>query len=328
MAKCSFCEESGEYLPFSCSFCGNKFCKTHRLPENHNCSLEFKDSRSLVKKITSNPEKTASEIDISQPNFRKANFQRKEQREGSNRFQPSQRINPFGFNTKLKATYVVMALILFFFLVQVILSIIESSVDGLTTDSLQQYITLTARDFTVGNLRFYTILTAMFVPEGIISLIFNLLVIYSVGKLIEGRFGGKIFIKIYILSGLITGGMVILWQILFSATGIENYNDILKFGFTTTSGSILGLITFMIMLLPRGEIYLFFIKIKTKNIIWILVGFYVVFGIFSHLSYGGYAMDDPYRFPSFILYYASTFGVIGGYLTIKRMFRPQPAYIG
>jgi membrane associated rhomboid family serine protease len=317
LAKCSFCEEGVEYLPFGCSYCGNKFCKKHRLPENHNCSLEFKDSRNLVKKIISNPEKTASEIDVSQPNFRKANFQRKEQPEGSNRFQPTQRMNPFGFNTKLTATYVVMGLILFFFLVQVILDLIEPEANRNTINSLQHFITLSYA-FTFGKSLFYTILTAMFLPESIISLIFNLLVIYSVGKLIEGRFGWKVFIKIYLISGLITGGMVILCQILFSITNAE----ILYFGFSTTSGSILGLITFMIMLLPRGEIRLLFFKIKTKNIIWILVGFYMVFGIISHLEF---VFINLYEFPSFIVYYASTFGVLGGYITIRGMFRqPQP----
>jgi len=35
---CSFqgCKES-DGLPFTCSFCGNKYCDTHRLPETHYC---------------------------------------------------------------------------------------------------------------------------------------------------------------------------------------------------------------------------------------------------------------------------------------------------
>ncbi len=46
MAKCSLCGET-ETLPFTCKFCGRKFCGEHRLPENHQCpGLEkFKENR-------------------------------------------------------------------------------------------------------------------------------------------------------------------------------------------------------------------------------------------------------------------------------------------
>lgn len=33
------CEQCGRnvFLPYECSFCSGKFCKDHRLAENHNC---------------------------------------------------------------------------------------------------------------------------------------------------------------------------------------------------------------------------------------------------------------------------------------------------
>lgn len=37
MAKCDYCGKEVVF-PFSCGYCGNKYCDEHRLPENHNCS--------------------------------------------------------------------------------------------------------------------------------------------------------------------------------------------------------------------------------------------------------------------------------------------------
>jgi membrane associated rhomboid family serine protease len=225
--------------------------------------------------------------------------------------------NLFGGNSNLRATYTIMIVNVALYLIYQALRII----DGINLDGVEQvpesytfltsYLTLSASDFTLGKLRFYTIITAMFVPDNIISLIFNMLIMYSVGKLIEGRYGPKVFLQIYFISGLITGGMVILCELLFNL--IPLYNGIFELEFVTTSGAILGLITFMMLLLPRGEIYMFFVRVKTKNLIWIFVGFYLVIGIISQIMFD----------PSFILYYASVFGVIGGYLGVRKYVRPQ-----
>lgn len=40
MTSCNFCGINAGYLPFKCSFCGNYFCKDHRLPENHGCTMD------------------------------------------------------------------------------------------------------------------------------------------------------------------------------------------------------------------------------------------------------------------------------------------------
>jgi len=46
VAKCSYCGAS-ESMPFTCKFCGGKFCAEHRLPENHACPglAAYKESR-------------------------------------------------------------------------------------------------------------------------------------------------------------------------------------------------------------------------------------------------------------------------------------------
>jgi len=46
VARCSYCGAS-ESLPFTCKFCGGKFCAEHRLPENHDCQglAVYKETR-------------------------------------------------------------------------------------------------------------------------------------------------------------------------------------------------------------------------------------------------------------------------------------------
>jgi hypothetical protein len=36
MATCSYCSNE-ELLPFTCSYCNEKFCRRHHLPEKHSC---------------------------------------------------------------------------------------------------------------------------------------------------------------------------------------------------------------------------------------------------------------------------------------------------
>lgn len=48
MKNCSFenCgKEINDAIPFKCSYCGKIFCREHRLPENHQCSLDHAPSK-------------------------------------------------------------------------------------------------------------------------------------------------------------------------------------------------------------------------------------------------------------------------------------------
>ena len=38
MSKCEFCQTESTII-FKCPHCGDRFCKKHRRPENHNCSV-------------------------------------------------------------------------------------------------------------------------------------------------------------------------------------------------------------------------------------------------------------------------------------------------
>jgi predicted nucleic acid binding AN1-type Zn finger protein len=38
LGRCSYCKKILTFLPHTCQYCGKKFCKKHRLPENHECT--------------------------------------------------------------------------------------------------------------------------------------------------------------------------------------------------------------------------------------------------------------------------------------------------
>lgn len=46
MMTCRYCGNQ-EVMPFTCKFCGERFCADHRLPENHGCIglQRFKETR-------------------------------------------------------------------------------------------------------------------------------------------------------------------------------------------------------------------------------------------------------------------------------------------
>ncbi|TFG18608.1 MAG: hypothetical protein EU530_08820 [Promethearchaeota archaeon] len=38
LGRCSYCNKVLTFLPHTCQYCGTKFCRMHRLPENHDCN--------------------------------------------------------------------------------------------------------------------------------------------------------------------------------------------------------------------------------------------------------------------------------------------------
>lgn len=50
MPYCEFCGEETGILPFICNYCGGHFCGKHRLPENHNCTLDIEFRKKQFKK--------------------------------------------------------------------------------------------------------------------------------------------------------------------------------------------------------------------------------------------------------------------------------------
>jgi membrane associated rhomboid family serine protease len=198
------------------------------------------------------------------------NFARENVR--SNRFDsgPSDRVRvPFIMPSQnLKATYTIMALNVVFF----ILSLITE---------LQPYlyfnIIYLLQQFTI-----WTVLTSLFIPGDIISMIFSELIIFSMGRTIEPRFGSKFFSTLYLVSGFFTViamGLLQLLGLLIPSIGF------LSLGLLSANGGIfLGLIAFFAFLAgmdTRLQFFFFFIPVnlKAKYILYFLVGMDLIFGI-------------------------------------------------
>ncbi|MHA1340388.1 MAG: rhomboid family intramembrane serine protease [Promethearchaeota archaeon] len=299
MAKCNFCGDELDYLPFKCKYCGKEYCKIHRLPENHNCSFELKHDPFLAKPPKVQVIKSHEQIE--EMPYDKIYSSPRDARD---------RVTPWGANIirpriaqmSLKATYLFMI----FQLIGFILSLIDATAPHmyLAANQLLKFY-------------FHTIFTPMFNPGDPLSLIFDLLIIYFVGRLIEGRFGTRTFVEIYILSALIAAASIIILQSLLSLIPYFGIN-FLNFGYSTLSGAIMGLIAFMTLILPDMEmnvfIFLIPVRFKTRYLLWFFIGFYLLFGVIDLILF--FTADN--LFPSFVGDFGNLFGAIGGWMILNK----------
>ena len=247
-----FCEACGNeipYLPFKCKYCGGVFCKKHRLPENHDCTFELKHTpvvpitrRGLSRTVSSSSQKSSSKT----PRKIKKYLKRQEK-------QKIKTIRDFENyrDNQAKATNYLIALIFIFSLVTFINPLI---------------LTLSSLSFL--DLWLWTLLTSFFVSYtqdffGLFFLIILIILFYMMIKNLERTFGTKFLLKLYFVSGFITGLFyVLLWLFL----------QIFSFGIIVVpiglaSGALLGVICFMIFLNINREMtfLMFFIPIRLKG---------------------------------------------------------------
>jgi AN1-type zinc finger protein 5/6 len=64
MVKCSFCNKKIGLITFSCN-CGGVFCVKHQTIHSHNCSLQTKETKEIIKKKieVNNPKVDHSKIE-------------------------------------------------------------------------------------------------------------------------------------------------------------------------------------------------------------------------------------------------------------------------
>ncbi len=314
MVKCDYCEEEISYLPFKCRHCGSSFCKKHRIAENHECNFQFINDPYHVKKLKSYevPVAYTDSTQGSYGDFSSRNYNANKGSKNKNNIPrgPSM-MSLLGLGRKPKTTYILIIINIVFFIIT-------------SLNFFDYFIYLSLGNILSAPYLIYTIFTAMFVPGDVLSLIFNCLIIWMMGKIIEGRFGPKTYLKLYIISGIFAGLTCILFQLIFFNfevsviafnSGVEEELIYLVSEYPfyeTTSGAIMGLMTFMLMLLPQGEIMLFgAFRLKTKNFLWGFIGLYVILGLFSLIE----------QSPSFIINFSSIFGVFGALIIKRTLFK-------
>jgi hypothetical protein len=310
-----YCESCGEeigYLPFKCKYCGGTFCKKHRLPENHDCSFEIKHTP--VVPISSEPGSdeypgaslrgrvyTDKEYkkDKAMKEYLKQQKKQKERTYGRYRY-PSL----FSGTGETKGTnYIIIAIVAFSIAALFLPLYLCLSIYGL----LQLYL--------------WIILTSMFISYssdfvGLFFLLILIFFLYNISKTIEQRFGTRFLVNLYAFCAAFTALFYILIRLALSSLYPINSTNIVFIGLAT--GSILGLISFIVYFNPNNEMFLFCffipVKMKGKTLLIVLILFRLLpgllFGLIVHPLY-------------FAVYLPDLGGILGSYLVFYSRFKQR-----
>jgi hypothetical protein len=314
VAKCDYCNEDIDYLPFTCRYCGKSYCKAHRIPENHSCTFEFKNDPYKVKNLQqTKPTKIytdyPAEVQPRQTTSRKIRIKPQRIRDRTNRTRP-QVTSLLGMQTKPYGTYGIMIANAVFFLVGFVLESL----------GLSNYIYISISDF-IGNYNYWTFLTSIFIPTiptilGFFLLLINLLMLFFIGRMIEGRWGWKMLVKIYVLSGIFTSAGILLVQWISSLINPA----FAAIQFYSSWGAYIGMIVFIALLMPQQQVtmFLYFIPIRIKmiNLIWLVIGLSGMMGIINIIGIVG-GFNAGISFPQNL---GNIAGALGG-LIINRLLR-------
>jgi membrane associated rhomboid family serine protease len=146
----------------------------------------------------------------------------------------------------------------------------------------------------IRQLQFWRLGTYMFVHGGFWHLFFNMYGLYIFGKLLEKPLGRQRFMVLYLVSGLIGGGLWLLanWNSNVACVGASGA----LFGVMVAAGMAYPQVTFVLLLPP--------IPVK----LWVLVWVYCIIEIFS-LSNAG----------SNVAHLAHLGGALGGFIYMRRL---------
>jgi len=311
LVKCSYCDENISFLPFKCRYCRNYFCKNHRLPENHECTFEFKHipkfsevpitSREFSLKKEISPERLYKEGEyLSEKEIRK--IFKKREKEHKKRMKTTH--ISFLRSSQMNGTnFIVIAL--------VIMSIIAVF--------LPQYLNLSG--YGVLNYYYHTFFTSLFIisAEGFFGIFFLFIMIfflYNMAKTIEQMYGTKLLLGLYIFSGLLAGLIFLLFRFLLVPLYPLNEIDSIYYSIGLGWSAILGIISFLIFpnLNRKFTLLVFFIPIRMsgKILLIFLVLIRLIPGLILGFSVG----------PIYIVIYCSELGgILASYLIYYSKFR-------
>lgn len=138
--------------------------------------------------------------------------------------------------------------------------------------------------------------------RGLSHVLFNCLGLYFLGTTLERRWGGKTFLKFFVLSGLIAGAFSVLMGLLLPST----FGDPI----VGASGALFGIIAAYSILFPDAHIMLMFvIPVRSRYLIWIAIGIDVI--LFFALPQNNTAIQTHIG------------GAIGGWLLITGNWHPR-----
>lgn len=100
--------------------------------------------------------------------------------------------------------------------------------------------------------------------DGLSHILFNSLALYFLGPTLERRWGGRGFLKFFVLSGILAGLFSVLVGFVFGGRW-----DLPIVG---ASGAIFGLLAAFSILFPNAQMLLFFVvPVRARYIVWIAI---------------------------------------------------------
>lgn len=204
-------------LPFSCKYCGGSYCANHRLPEYHECTgLTALKERGWV----------APSI---QP------------RRGS-RDQRSRKMRLPRIQLPVQGNYAYIIIGLCF-----VVYLLQFAVPIVTGFNLTNSLTLSSGSVFS---RPWTLVTSMFLhdPGNMFHILFNMLMLFFFGPLLERHIGSGKFLWLYLGSGILAGLAQVM---IFPGSAVLG-----------ASGAIMGVMGALCALMPDLRIYLYFVPMK------------------------------------------------------------------
>lgn len=127
---------------------------------------------------------------------------------------------------------------------------------------------------------FWTPVTYLFVHDGFISIVFNLLWLYWMGQLFEEYLGDERLVGIYLLGGI--AGAALFVAVFNLIPAFAENNGLLINPISGASASIVAIVVATATLLPNVEIRLFIWPVKLK---WLVV-IYALFDVINFYGIG------------------------------------------
>lgn len=245
MAECDICGSEVSF-PYKCNSCGNLHCSDHRLPESHDCPSLHDDTDAT---LTRNDGETSSGGGLrdSLPSI------------GTGHTGPLA-----GFRHNM--TFVFLGLMWITFLAQ---ALVATAVSREVAASLF-VLRATHVEYV------WTWFTSIFAHGGLMHILFNSLVLYFFGPVVERRIGTKRFTVLFLVTGAAAG----LAQV---GTAIALGNASAFSGVVGASGSIAAIMGTLTVLNPSMRVYLWFL---IPLPLWVVTTGFVAYSAFVSLTGG------------------------------------------
>ncbi|MFB6085424.1 MAG: rhomboid family intramembrane serine protease [Halodesulfurarchaeum sp.] len=254
MARCDYCGAE-ESMPYQCRGCGGTFCSKHRLPENHDCPGldQWGDPAGVFD--------SGFDTGVSGDTGRTRSRSRSLLSKLGISMEPGGISGYFRRNM----SYVFLAIIWLVYPVELLVLTFSG------TELFTSIFTL-----NMGNILYvYPWFTSIFShsPYGFMHVLFNSIVLYFFGPLVERKVGSKTFAILFVTSGVVAG----LAQVLVSAA-MGGAAPILG-----ASGAIMALMGVLTVLNPNLRIYIYFI---IPMPLWMATSLFAAYSVFMS-SLGG-----------------------------------------